>query len=477
MTFDASPVAQATPVPSQPAPASGNGGMTFDASPVSSPITVSAPAGATTPAPVATMSAIPQPTTVSGKVERWAQNVADDLKYGTDLTGVGTVLKKMGAHGVYSGNPEAVGDFVASLPLGLAKVVQGAAELPQSGKRWQATKNLVSGGLQAATEPTAFVAPEETPLSKEGLLNDMAGLASKGASKAGELVGDTANAAKRPFSLKAVQEALQNSKASVQQGLQDTLTGIQQNWHQSVRDLFDSVAKEAAVQPKPAQSLNDIAANTAAAIKAKASALYRQLDQAVGGTRFQTFDEQLQNVKRALRNSAGIDPDADGRLVERVNTLEDAKAAALEQAKAAGVDPNLINEANATHRQGMALEDLSKHLRASMEGLRADVGTAATKAAPEALNPTKLSPRLNRMYNTGRLQQAIGDDHADELLEASEAAKQRAKDAASEAAQKAESAQADATRKAANVNLRRYVATAALGGIPGFELLRHLLGE
>jgi hypothetical protein len=51
---------------------------------------------------------------------------------------------------------------------------------------------------------------------------------------------------------------------------------------------------------------------------------------AVGGTRFQTFDDQLSNVRRALKNSAGIDPEADGRLVERINDLEDAKAAALE---------------------------------------------------------------------------------------------------------------------------------------------------
>jgi hypothetical protein len=56
-----------------------------------------APSSASQPAPMATMSAIPQPTTVSGRVERWAQNVSDDLKYGTDLTGIGTVLKKMGA--------------------------------------------------------------------------------------------------------------------------------------------------------------------------------------------------------------------------------------------------------------------------------------------------------------------------------------------------------------------------------------------
>jgi hypothetical protein len=189
------------------------------------------------------------------------------------------------------------------------------------------------------------------------------------------------------------------------------------------------------------------------------------LDQAIGGnTRFQTYDEQLQNVKRALRNSAGIDPDADGRLVERINQLEDAKAAALEQAKVKGVDPDLINTANATHRQAMALADLDKHIKASMEGLRSDVGSASTKAAPETLNPTKLSTRLNRMFGTGRLQQAVGD-HADDLLEAAETAKQRARDAAEVAALQTEKAQSAAQRQASNVKIARYVAGSALAGV------------
>src|SRR5581483_11213305 len=140
------------------------------------------------------------------------------------------------------------------------------------------------------------------------------------------------------------------------------------------------------VQPQPAESLRDVAANTAAAVKAKASALYQQLDKAIGGTRFQTFDEQLSNVRRALKNSAGIDPDADGRLVERINDLEDAKAAALDQAKTAGVDPKLIDQANSAWRQASALEDLSKHIQASTSGLRGDLAQGV-KAAPEALSP------------------------------------------------------------------------------------------
>lgn len=402
------------------------------------------------PAPTATISATPQPTSIADRVQRWADNVSYDLQHGTDLTGIGHVLKAMGAHGLDYGNSKAVADYMGSLPLGLLKGIKGETELAQSGKRWQGVKDVAGGALQASTIPGSFVAPEAAETAPE-VLGKAGGAVADAASNAGATVAETAgkaaNAVKKPFSLKAVQESLQNSKKDVQNTLQSNLQWIQSNWHNSVRDLFDSVAEEAGVHPKPAESLNDIAANTAAAVRKKASGIYKQLDAAVGGTRFQTWDQQLQNVKRALRNSTGIDPDADGKLVERINQIEDAKAAAMEQAKAAGVDPKLINKADATHRQAMALMDLSKHIQASMGGLRADLAEGVN-AAPEALSPAKLASRANRLYNTGRLQQALGEDHADDLLRAVETTKKQAKDAAEVAVKQTEGANAKASQQA-----------------------------
>lgn len=103
------------------------------------------------------MSAAPAPSGWREKTERWAQNVADDLKYGTDVTGVGTLLHKMGAHGVYNGNSQDVGDFMASLPLGVLRATKGGAEVTQEGKTWEGTKDIVGGVAQAATIPSAFM--------------------------------------------------------------------------------------------------------------------------------------------------------------------------------------------------------------------------------------------------------------------------------------------------------------------------------
>lgn len=102
------------------------------------------------------LKAEPKSTGMMDSISRWTENVSNDIKYGTDTTGIGTVLKKMGAHGVYNGNSQAVGDFMASLPLGLLKATKGQAEIQQPGKVWQGTKNLVSGLSDAATIPMAM---------------------------------------------------------------------------------------------------------------------------------------------------------------------------------------------------------------------------------------------------------------------------------------------------------------------------------
>jgi hypothetical protein len=105
------------------------------------------------------ISAQPQDKSIGDKLSTWASNVADDIKNGTDKTGVGTVLQKLGAHGVYNGNSQAVGDFMASLPLGLARMAKGAGEVTPGSQAstWQGTKDVVGGAMDAATIPSAFL--------------------------------------------------------------------------------------------------------------------------------------------------------------------------------------------------------------------------------------------------------------------------------------------------------------------------------
>jgi hypothetical protein len=393
MQFDSAPVAQALTVPSPvngPASSpSGDDGMTFDAQPTKTAITVPA----TSPAPVAptparpyevgTAYATPEPSGLAEKAERWAANVQADLLHGTDLTGVGAILKGMGAHGFESGVSKETANLIGSLPLGLARAGQGVAELPQSGKRWAGTKNTVGGLLGAGQLPGMVVAPESAELG--------AGL---------EAVGEQGSKAAT-----AIQDAV--STKNIQPALQ-----------QAMRNVLADVAKEAGVQPSDATSIRDVAESVSSAIKDKATGLYRQLDQATGG-RVQRFDDALDNISRGIKEAAGIDPDTETALLQRQQEVQTAREAALQTAKAAGLsDPDgLIDSANAYYRQAMSLSDLSRGIRMSTEGIPADLAKAGSKAT-ESVNVTKLLPRLNRLTDTGRLESAMGVDRLKSLYNA-----------------------------------------------------------
>jgi hypothetical protein len=151
------------------------------------------------------------------------------------------------------------------------------------------------------------------------------------------------------------------------------------------------------------------------------------LDEAIGGTRWQTFDEQLSEARDNLRNSANVDHDEHGALLEKYNALEDAKHAAEQEAIANGVDPATFKVANAKWAKGSALLDLQKHIQESATGLRPELHQPGTNAAPETISPGKLAPRANRLYNSGRLAQALNQNNAEDLILAVETAAQREK--------------------------------------------------
>lgn len=213
VTFDAAPLQQATTV-NVPAPA----GVTFDDAPTSKATTVTVPAPANQPqqaqpssTPTATISAVQKPTGAAA-VEQWADDVKNDLLNGTTNTKVGALLHFLGAPGLAKGVSPEVTDSTGSPLLGPTQALKGAAELPQSGKRWQGAKNTVGGVLNTLTIPGAIASPEAGELAGadgEAALN-VAGRAAKA----------TGNAISKPSSLQAVQDALENSHADIQRAFE-----------------------------------------------------------------------------------------------------------------------------------------------------------------------------------------------------------------------------------------------------------------
>jgi len=71
-----------------------------------------------------------------------------------------------------------------------------------------------------------------------------------------------------------------------------------------------------------------------------------------------------------------------------------------------------------TYSRAQALYDLDVNVKKSVSGMRPDVGELKQAAKnPETVDPDKLLNRINSLYDSGRLQEALGELGADDLLE------------------------------------------------------------
>ena len=242
---------------------------------------------------------------------------------------------------------------------------------------------------------------------------------------------------------------------------------VQPELQGSIRQILSDVAADHGITVPDQIAMRDHAEFVGQAIKGRATAIYRAIDDALEGTKFQSYDDQLSAVRKAIRTDTGIDHDYTGKLVERLNELEDAKAAAQQKAIDAGINPDAFNQANAYWRQGSAMQDLSTKIRQSTTGLPENLmngSKAATNASGEVVSPVKLAPKVHALRDEGRLAEALNQSRADDLLRSVEAAKAR-------------TAQINATSKTLGTVARHAgyaVGAGAVGGL-GVEAVRHAL--
>ena len=268
------------------------------------------------------------------------------------------------------------------------------------------------------------------------------------------------------FGNAAIPEAIDLAKAAGKAlpGALDTVKNvlkpgaIQTVFQNEIRTVINDAAREFGVDGSKAASIRDVAAQVSDSLQTKAKTAYQALDDATGG-RVQRFKDAIRNVQQKIRELNGIDPDQEGAYIERLNDLTDAHERVMQEAESQGVPRSLLDEANAFFKKSKAMLDLSKHIRASSEGLRPELVPGAKSPIPETLNPAKLFPRVQKLFDAGRLQDALGHSRAADLL--------RAVNDSHAATQLAESWRAMA---------KKYGKYAAVG-IPGYELIRHLLGD
>jgi hypothetical protein len=111
---------------------------------------------------------------------------------------------------------------------------------------------------------------------------------------------------------------------------------------------------------------------------------------------------------------SGIDDEAYSKFEQKATDVEAAQSDLVDSlVKDGKIDPELADQAKADYKKSASLFDLSQQIRSSASGLRPELGSGT----PEAIDPGKLSPRLNKLYDSGRLQQAIGKDGAAKLMQ------------------------------------------------------------
>jgi hypothetical protein len=194
---------------------------------------------------------------------------------------------------------------------------------------------------------------------------------------------------------------------------------IQEPLKAGIKSAVEDVADDAGV-PKPmSKSIRNVVEETADKVYDKSKAQYQALDEATGG-RFQRFKEKLEAGRKQLMNLSGSEEDVakEASILKGQQETEAAMQEAFDEARAKGIDPKLIDDANANFKRSQALYDLDIAIKKSTEGAHPELSSPElVDDSPETVNPQKLSNRINSLYDSGRLQDALGEMGANDLFD------------------------------------------------------------
>ena len=176
-----------------------------------------------------------------------------------------------------------------------------------------------------------------------------------------------------------------------------------------------SESNESSAAPAKTSGIRTAIEDVSNDIRAKSQSLYQRLDKESGG-RWQRYEDQIKNLEDKMDEVNGIDDDAYDRLETKRNDIETSQAQMLEDLKEKGIDPKIADDAVTHYKQAMALRDLDRAVKSSTVG-EARIG------GKEVVNPKTFTNRVQKLYDSGRLEQALGEEGADALLKEAYAAK------------------------------------------------------
>lgn len=305
----------------------------------------------------------------------------DSLSLGEKFSQVGKITKFMEANPrIAAATVNGIKNAVLGGAIGGA---HGGVQGAETGALLGGTVGAVTGGLSPdvpePVEPTPDVVPETTTPAQNA---------------ADEVA--TTNAAKAPISKGA--PAVSADEAP-------TVQDVQPQVHQAIKDAVNEQAAEDGLKPlNPETSGQDAFHELGDQYQARAKAGYAQIKNATG-VDINELGNQISDLKDKIGDAVG-EPDKIERLQEQLVTKQQVMDTAKVQAEKAGLDPDQPGQDWKSYK---ASYDVGNKVRAASDG--------------DVIDPNKLSPRLDKAMNNkypgqaGRLQQVVGEDRANNLMD------------------------------------------------------------
>ena len=204
-----------------------------------------------------------------------------------------------------------------------------------------------------------------------------------------------------------------------------TGSDIQPTLKSGIQDVWNNVAEKAGIPKPTSASVQDLGQEVGDSILARSKANYKLVDDATEG-RFSGTEQALKSVNQDLRSVTNDTEEQN--LMVRKTRLEMQMNQMMDEAVKKGVPKSTIDAAKADFKQAQSIYDTNHQIRMSTTGVRPGMQGAAD--VREEVNAKNLMNRLNKLYNKDRLQQAVGDDGAEDLIGHSATAQKAARDVA-----------------------------------------------
>ncbi|MCU1305164.1 MAG: hypothetical protein JWQ87_5448 [Candidatus Sulfotelmatobacter sp.] len=183
----------------------------------------------------------------------------------------------------------------------------------------------------------------------------------------------------------------------------------------ALRSAGESISKETGATTVAPKSLRETLTDPINANEEQAQELYKQIDEAAG-TDFKGLGAKLKNTNRALSQS--VDSTEEAKLAERRDNIEATIEQAKQTAREKGIDPAVIDQADAHFKRMSALSDVEAKVFKNPSIVSGNVahGTEETVNIDSAIKALQ-KLQDSEAYGAPRLEQAFGKEGAKQLLD------------------------------------------------------------